>query len=244
MRTMVDVARAAAAILAGCGFAVAPIAAAAPEPTDITSCSGPDLDTCYRGEQMPEFAAAGERMVADYLTQLGVTADSLPTLTFVPFGRTAVSKCVDINGHQTQNDRAGDYCPTDNAVYIGQNVLWDSYRQFGAAGPISGLAHEYGHFLQSAVGVPNPRSANETIRHENQADCFSGAFIAFRHGRGNTGSPGDVDSVEQYLTATASVEAPGRDHGTARERIDAFTLGHNGGLPACNQFFPATPLIR
>ena len=122
-------------------------------------------------------------------------------------------------------------------MHIGQSILWDSYRQYGAAGPISGLAHEYGHFLQSVMGVPNPRSANDTIRHENQADCFSGAFIAVLHE-----SPNDVNIVEQYLTATASVDAPRRDHGTARERIDSFRLGYSGGLPACNQFFPATPL--
>jgi predicted metalloprotease len=224
MRTNVDVTLAVAALLAG--------------------CSGADLDARYRSEQMPEFAAIGERMVTDYLTRLGITDDSLPTLTVVPFGRTVGSKCVDINGNETQNDRSNDYCPTDNAVYVGQSIMWDSYRQFGSAGPLSGLAHEYGHFLQSVMGVPNPLSATETIRHENQADCFSGTFIAFLHDRANTGSPNDLGSVEHYLTATASADAPGRDHGTARERIDSFALGYDGGLPACTRFFPSTPLIR
>ena len=240
----VHVALAAGAIGVGFTFAATPTAAAVPAPTDPTSCSGPELDTCHLIEQMPEFAAIGERMVTDYLTRVGVAADSLPTLTFIPSGRTAASKCVDIRGREIQDDRSNNYCPTDNTVYIGQNILWDSYRQYGAAGPMSGLAHEYGHFLQSAMGVPNPRSANETIRHENQADCISGTFMAFLHHRGSADSADDVDSVERYLTATASVDAPGRDHGTARERIDSFTEGYTGGLPGCSQFFPATPLSR
>ena len=240
MRTFVDVAFTAAALIAGCVFADAPIAEAAPDPADTTSCPGADLGTCYRRDQMPEFAATGAQLVSDFLTGIGVAGESLPTLTFIPSGRTAVSQCVDINGRPTQDDRSNNYCPTDNAVYIGESTLWDSYRQFGAAGPVSGIAHEYGHFLQSVMGVPNPRSADETIRHENQADCFSGTFVAFLHDR----SPDDVEAVKRYLTATASVDAPGRDHGTAEERIDSFTLGYATGLPACSWFFPAAPLIR
>jgi len=245
MHTSFDVALAAAALTVGCAFAAAPIAVADPEyPTDITSCSGTELDDCYRSDQMHEFAEIGARMVTHYLTQIGITGDALPTLTFIPSGRTTDSQCVDMNGDETQHDRSYDYCPTDNTVYIGQNGLWDSYRQYGAAGPISGLAHEYGHFLQSVMQVPNPGSPTEAIRHENQADCFSGTFIGYLHDRGSIESPRVVDSVEQYLTATASVEAPGRDHGTAQERIESFKLGYTAGLPACGQFSPETPLTR
>ncbi len=236
MRTVVYVALAAAALTVGCAFAAAP--------TETTPCSGADLDACYHREQMPAFAEIGERMVTEYLTHIGIAADSLPTLTFIPSGRTASSQCVDVNGHATQTDRSNNYCPTDNTVYYGQDGLWDSYRQFGATGPVSGLAHEYGHFLQSVMQVPNPRGATETIQHENQADCVSGAFMRYLHDRGRTLSPDDLDNTERYLTATASVDAPGRDHGTARERIESFESGYSGGLPACSRLFPATPLTR
>jgi hypothetical protein len=219
----------AVALTAGCVFVAVPITAATPEySTDANS--------------MDEFAESGERMVTDYLTQIGLAGDSLPSLSFIPSAGTTASQCVDVNGYDTQNDRSWNYCPTDNTVYIGQNSLWDAYRQYGATAPISGIAHEYGHFLQSVMGVPNPGSAAETIRHENQADCFSGAFIGYLHDRGGVESPRDVDGVEQYLTATASVEAPGRDHGTAPERIESFQSGFTGGLSACNRFFPAMPL--
>ena len=240
MHTSLRAALAAGALAVGCAFANAPIARAAPAyPTDTASCSGTDLEACYRWDQMSELAGTGEQMVTGYLTQLGISRDSQPRLIFIRSGRTAGSQCVDAGGDATQNDRSYDYCPTDNADYIGQNILWDSYRQYGAVGPISGLAHEYGHFLQSVMLVPNPGSADETIRNEDQADCFSGAFIGFLGA-----SPNDVDAVERYLTATASFEAPGRDHGTAGERIDSFRQGYTGGLPACSRFFPATPLDK
>lgn len=228
-----------------CVFTAVPDAVADPgRPADTASCSDGSPATCYRWDQMAEFAGIGERMVSDYLEQIGISGDSLPTLRFVAAGRTAASRCVDVNGNETQNDRSNNYCPTDNAVYVGQNTLWDSYRQYGPAGPISGLAHEYGHFLQSVMQVPNPGDASETIQHEDQADCFSGAFMGFLRDRGGIEYPEDVDAVERYLAATASEDAPGRDHGTAGERIDSFRLGYTGGLPTCSRFFPATPLTR
>ncbi len=232
----------AALTLAG-GYAAAPIAAPTPDhPTDSSSCVGAAF--CYGSEQMATFAETGGRMVADYLTQTGASSGALPALRFIPSGGTVPSECVDVNGNSDQHDRSFDYCRTDTSVYIGQDILWDSYRQYQAAGPLSGLAHEYGHFLQSVVGVPMPTTAADTIRSENQADCFSGAFIGHLRDRGEIASPGDVEHVEHYLTATASVEAPGRDHGTARERVESFDLGYRGGLRACNGFFPATPLLK
>jgi Putative neutral zinc metallopeptidase len=238
-----DVLLAAAALTVACAVAAAPIAAACPDPpNDNTSCPAGELDNCYNRDQMRKFVEVGERMVIGYLTQIGVSGHSLPTLTYIPSASSASSQCVDQNGNDTQHDRSFDYCPTDNTVYIGQISLWDFYRQYGAAGPISGLAHEYGHFLQAFAGVPDPTTATETIRHEDQADCVSGAFINYLDDRGVVEYPEDFDNVGQYLTATASAEGPGRDHGTADERTQSFELGYTGALPACNQFFPATPL--
>ena len=233
----------AACLIAPAVIAAASIAQAAPDHlNDTTSCPAGELDACYRSDQMRELAETGEQLVTGYLTQIGITGDSLPRLTYIPYGGDTSSQCVDSNGRNTQNDRSYSYCLTDNTVYIGQNTLWDFYQRYGAVGPISGLAHEYGHFLQAVSRVPNPRSASETIRNENQADCISGTFVSYLHGRENTERQRDVDRVEQYLTATASVEAPGRDHGTAEERVDSFELGYRGGLQTCNQFYPATPL--
>lgn len=230
--------------------ALAPIAAAAPDrPTETASCQGDELADCFRTDQMRELAETGERMVTEYLAHTGITRtgindDSVPTLTYIPAGSLAISQCVDVNGRATQDDQSFNYCRADNTVYVGQNNLWESYQQYGALGPVSGLAHEYGHFIQSVMQVPLPSSPADNIRSENQADCLSGTFISYLNTRGHIEDPRDVDRVEQYLTATASVDAPGRDHGTAEERVDSFELGYRSGLPACSQFTPATPLTR
>jgi predicted metalloprotease len=206
------------------------------------SCAGGELDDCYHEDQMSEFVATGQQMVTGYLIHIGVPSESLPALTYIPAGTTTVSQCVNVNGIATQNDRAFDYCPADHDVYIGQGIVWDSYQRYGAAGPISGLAHEYGHFLQAFNDVPDPHTAAETIGHENQADCVSGAFVGYLDARGDVEYPKDFDHLGQFLTATASAEGPGRDHGTATERIHSFEQGYTGGLSACNHFYPATPL--
>lgn len=227
-------ASAASALAVGCALATAAIAGAEPQvPGDAISCPGRALDSCYRSDQMYELAGAGRGLVNEYLTQVGITGDALPKMTFIPSGSSVSSQCVDLNADSTQHDRSFDYCPADDTVYVGQNSLWDSYLQFGAAGPISGLAHEYGHFFQDVTGVPSPVGDAETIRHEDQADCFSGAFISHLRDLGEVQDPADIERIYRYLTTTASVEAPGRDHGTARERIEWFELGYHGALPAC-----------
>lgn len=230
---------------AACHVVAAPAVVALPDyPDDTSSCVGADLHSCQLGEQLHEVVGAGERLVTEYITQFGIADDSLPRLVYVRSGTSASSRCVDVYGQATQRDRSYNYCLTDNTVYIGQQTLRDFYQRYGPWGPISGIAHEYGHFLQAARQVPTPGNARETIRSENQADCVSGAFVGFQAARGTIENPGDVDRVKQYLAATASVEAPGRDHGTAGERIDSFELGYRGALEACSQFFPATPLTR
>lgn len=245
MRTGVDAVVTAAAQTVAFLFLAAPVAVAAPEyPKETPDCGVTELDSCYRIDEMDMFANAGARMVTDYLTQVGVNPESHPMLSFIPSGGHVSSQCVDVDGDAYQNDRSFDYCPTDNTVYVGQNTLWDSYRQYRSLGPLSGLAHEYGHFFQSVMRVPLPRNATDTIRNENQADCFSGAFAGHLRDRMAIDTRAGITSVQQYLTATASAEAPGRDHGTARERVASFELGYTGGLPACSAFYPASPLTR
>lgn len=192
---------------------------------------------------MGALAALGERLVTDFLTRIDPSGFTGPRLMYIPYATSAASQCVDVNGQDTQHDTSFDYCPADDAVYVGQEILWDTSRRYGAAGPISGLAHEYGHALQSARQVPDPVGPAETIRHENQADCISGAFVGDLRARGEFGHPTDLARIKQYLIATASAEGPERDHGTAAERVGSFELGYTGALPACNGFYPAAPLV-
>ena len=230
-------------LIAAALIATAPIAPAAPDHlNDTASCPTGEFDTCHRNYQMRELAETGEQLVTDYLAQMGIARDSMPRLSYIPSGGSVKSQCVDSNGRDIQDDRSFNYCGTDNTVYVGRQTLWDYSQQYGPWGPISGIAHEYGHFLQAVRHVPGPGNARETIRNENQADCFSGTFVGFSAARGSIDDPGEVDRIVRYLTATASMEAPGRTHGTAQERSDSFTVGFRDGLAACSQYYPETPL--
>ena len=223
--------------------AAAPVGVA--DPGSSAACIGVALGGCERSDDMGELVRNVERAVAQYLTGVGISSSSLPALVYIPAGGDAPGDCVDVFGDDVQHDRSFDYCLTDNAVYVGQSGLWDAVRQYGAAGPISGMAHEYGHFLQAFMQVPIPADTEAVIRHENQADCVSGDFMRYLDERGDLDvSGGALDSVNRYLVNTASADSPGRDHGTAAERTTSFRLGYDGALRACDEFYPGTPLTR
>jgi predicted metalloprotease len=102
---------------------------------------------------------------------------------------------------------------------------------------------QYGHHIQQQVGVPAPRTAEESVRHENQADCIAGAWTRYTDDIGVLEYPDDIEDIEALFPLIGSAEGPGRDHGTAGERTDAFNRGFSGDLVACNAYFPSTPLI-
>jgi hypothetical protein len=211
-----------------------PTAAADPKAPN-SSCAGGELDNCYSESQMDQFLQVGHQMVTDFLAHIGVSGG--PALIYVSEGRSLNSQCGD------QFDRSSDYCPASNTVFIGQGLLWDNYHRHGAAGPIAGLGHEYGHFLQKISGVPYPQTDAESIQHEDQADCVAGAFVKYLEGLGDVEYPQDFRNLGQFLSSIGSAEGPGRNHGTADERVNSFEVGLRGDLRGCNSFYSHTPLV-
>ena len=220
-------------------FAAAPTAAAEPKAPD-TSCAGAELDNCYSESQMGEFLKVGDRMVNDYLTHIGVR--SRPKLVYIPEGHSLSGACKDDDGNSSEDSDSYAYCPADNTVYIGQHALWGFYRQYGAAGPIAGLAHEHGHYLQALVHVPPAHTHAGKIPIEDQADCVAGDFVGYLKTLGDVEYPKDYRNLGDFLRSIGSHEGPGRDHGTPAERVHTFEKGLFGGLAACNAFTPDTPL--
>jgi putative neutral zinc metallopeptidase len=227
---------AAATLIFTLAVAAAPTPAADPKAPN-TSCPGGKLDNCYGESQMGEFLQVGRQMVSEYLSHIGVF--SRPRLIYIPEWRSVNSACSGLIG---LNDSTYAYCPADNTVYIGQRSLWGFYRQYGAAAPIAGIAHEHGHYLQTISGVPDPKTFAETIQHEDQADCVAGDFVEYLRSLGDVEYPQDYRNLGDFLRAIGSREGPGRDHGTPAERVGTFERGFFGGLPACNRFYPNTPL--
>lgn len=101
------------------------------------------------------------------------------------------------------------------------------------------LAHEWGHAIQKRQGVFNDPSLT-TVVTEQQADCFSGAFIA----RARDGDvPGveltDADVNNSLIAMIAIQDPPGFNqqdpggHGTGFDRINAYQHGYFNGVDGC-----------
>jgi hypothetical protein len=150
--------------------------------------------------------------------------------------------CVDPSGSHLASDTSYEFCPADNSVYIGEDIAWALYSDAGDVAPATGLAHEFGHHIQSLTGVQAPTTDAQTLVHENQADCVSGAFLGFAHDR-KWLEQSDVPVLKKYLELIASSENdPNRTHGDFAERGSALELGGEQGIKACDSFYPATPI--
>jgi hypothetical protein len=55
--------------------------------------------------------------------------------------------------------------------------------------------------------------------------------------------PDDIGDVDGLLQVIADAEGPTRTHGDLSERTQSLLAGFQGGLPACNAFYPDTPVI-
>ena len=144
------------------------------------------------------------------------------------------------------------YCPGDNKLYLDFAFFNELKREFKAPGDFAQayvIAHEVGHHVQNLLGVmdkvtaaqrrSNKREANQfSVALELQADCFAGIWAASAKDKGLT----EAGDAEEAIRAAASV---GDDmiqkrtrgyavpesftHGSARERVAAFTKGFNSG---------------
>jgi predicted metalloprotease len=162
---------------------------------------------------------------------------------FMTTGSSMQEACGDPSGGSNQaNDTSYEFCPADNNVYLGERLAFALYSQAGDVAPATGLAHELGHHIQSLTGVPVPQSNAQTLVHENQADCVSGAFLGFANTH-HWLEPGDQPVLEKYLDLIASSENdPNRTHGDFQERGAALRLGGTQDVQACNAFYPDTPI--
>ena len=151
------------------------------------------------------------------------------------------------------------YCPADERVYFDLDFLVQMQQQFGAVGDLAAqyiVAHEYGHHVQTVLGVSadvsrmqqqNPDQANPlSVALELQADCFAGAWARSADERGLL-EPGEVteavnaaaavgdDRIQQQ--AGGQVNPDNFTHGTSEQRVSWFRRGYDTGDPSrCTTF--------
>src|SRR4051794_23168311 len=177
---------------------------------------------------------------------------------WIPAGETAASACGDEDGEM--GDSAAAYCMADDTIYISQKFASDVYdgaldsRLPGSSqgyGETSGdfavayiVAHEYGHEVQSELGVYDKYGSQlPTMAFELQADCYAGTWAKDANDRGEL-EDGDVDEAGNAALAVGDFDTtnPGH-HGTPEQREQAWTTGFQNGDPSsCDQFLDPSNL--
>lgn len=145
-------------------------------------------------------------------------------------------------------------CPEGLTVAWDPNLIDDTLTElFGGAGPAVVFAHEWGHVMQFQSGILDISGQGfgdpPTVLTENQADCFSGAWVAEQVDAG-FGPFSDPSSLDNALGAMIFVrDAPGSDpndpsaHGSGFDRVRAFQDGYNGGPVLCATYVDDPPFI-
>ncbi len=215
-----------------------------PEPSaPVPSGEQHSLEGAFTYDQMDSYVNAVYPMITDWADRTWRQLPRPRQVVYVPRGASGPEGCAEPDGSAGRYTSSSyEYCGADQVIYLGQDLLWEFYTETGDAGPAVGLAHEFGHYIQDETGVPEPGTAAESIRHEDQADCLAGAWTQYTDQVGLLEYPDDLEDIDALFPIIGSAEGPQRDHGTAGERARAFNTGFRGGAEACNAFYPDTPV--
>ena len=209
----------------------------APAPTPTAQ---PEAKTSLEGRftysQMGSFVDTVNPMIKEFFAAEYPNLRAPQNVVYVPANQRASSAC------GTHDGTSYEYCPANDSIYVGQDLVWSFFR-IGDAAPVIGLAHEWGHHLQSMKRLPSPRTAAESVAYENQADCIAGAWAQFADEKGWLEADDDLADVSGLMRSIGSRESRARDHGTVAERATAFQKGFDGGLKACNAYVPSAPIF-
>jgi predicted metalloprotease len=154
------------------------------------------------------------------------------------------------------------YCPVDQRIYLDLDFLDQLQQQYGAQGRYAQayiLAHEFGHHLQTLLGIEQrvrqqqegasrARQNALSVRLELQADCLAGVWGKLADTQGNvTVSQSQVAEAQNAAAAVGDdrIEAKAGvqvnpetwTHGSAAQRRSWYSTGFDtGDLDACDTF--------
>ncbi len=166
-------------------------------------------------------------------------AATFPTLSDQPYhdphggslayrtGEASGGACAETPADAAQN---AAYCAVDESISYDIDWLSALYASDGRVGPITVLAHEWGHHIQHLAGEPDMPMAAEL-----QADCYAGMYLrALADG-------GLIDATDM-LVSLAVIGSLGDDprvtggwndvavHGTPDQRRQAEAAGYATGV--------------
>ncbi|MGE5829287.1 MAG: neutral zinc metallopeptidase [Micromonosporaceae bacterium] len=127
-------------------------------PSTSTS-PGASLEGRFSYGEMDEYVDAVLPMITEWAHRTWPDLPDPAQVVYVPHGATGPEGCRDSRGRLARySARSYEYCGADQRIYVGQDMLWSLYTEAGDAGPAVGLAHEWGHHVQSLLGAPPPAS--------------------------------------------------------------------------------------
>jgi predicted metalloprotease len=154
------------------------------------------------------------------------------------------------------------YCGADHKLYIDLSFYRELRERFQAPGDFAQayvIAHEVGHHVQNLLGIMDrvqslqqrARSREEanalSVRLELQADCLAGVWAREAHRERNILEQGDIEEGlnaaaqigddRMQLRAQGYVVPDGFTHGSAKQRVQWFRRGLEGGdVSQCDTF--------
>lgn len=236
----------AAAVALGCGITV-PADPSANGPVRTTTPVTPVTEEPDSGES-PETAGGtdGTDTPQEFASDLKAASELAETYWQDQFDASGIAfePVAELISYDTEGDVAcGDqslglnnaaYCSAGDFIAYDVNWAFAAFQQVGDAFIFYLLGHEYAHAIQTRLGIRK----QYTIQQELQADCMAGAYIGDleRDGRLRL-DDGDTEELEHGLDVVA--DQPGQPwfaddaHGTADQRIEAFSSGYQDGLTPC-----------
>jgi hypothetical protein len=136
-------------------------------------------------------------------------------------------------------------CPDGEQVVVyDDDILFpDLFSDFGPLALVQVLAHEWGHVAQQQYTPFDTYVALPSIQVELQADCYTGAYIAWIEAGESTAFETEPGDLETGLAGMLSVADPvGFDpsedgaHGNGFDRANAFSEGFEGGPTRCSEY--------
>jgi hypothetical protein len=239
---------------------------------DITNALAPEAAApVVTGTLDP--AADPDADLKDYMNAVYIDLDDMWSGTFTAADRSdyrspelVIFETFTDSGCGGADEAVGPhYCPVDERIYLDFDFFTQLRDQFGAQGdfaPAYVIAHEFGHHIQTVIGVSdevralqqqNPDQANElSVLMELQADCFAGVWASsLVVGTGTDESveldPGEIQEAVDAASAVGDDRIQGQasgqinpetwTHGSAEQRANWTMTGYESGDPgACDTF--------
>ncbi|MGI5415808.1 neutral zinc metallopeptidase [Actinomadura luteofluorescens] len=225
----------AAALTGACEYgpaATGPGARPAAQGTPVASRAPAPRQAAFDEREFREDVRTAETLTDDYWRRhwdrLFTGEYSSPRVVGLYDGRDPSSAPV-CGGERFEPDNAA-YCPTGDFVAWDAHLMRSGYAR-GDAWVYLVISHEWGHAVQNRLrrGLVSPAA-------ELQADCLAGAAL---YGSSDDGTLRFEDGDEQELVDAFKVigdrapwTRPG-DHGSAVQRLRAFSRGGEKGVRAC-----------